>query len=632
MAICGRVGPSPDPPLPISRTLLALQIDSTGPSLECLVGAARIASCDGASLVTSLPAFAAAFDGRIDNADDLSRALNIGATSPRTAADLALLAYRRWGEDFCHHIIGDYSCAIWDAMRRRLVMATDPGAIRPLFYWTGPEEILFATEQRGLLADPRVPREIDEHQLAAWLALLPREAERSFFAGIQRVPPGHVVVWQGDRTHIERWWKPEALPVLRMAADADYEQALRETLDQAVRCRLGAHEAIGSNLSGGLDSSSMVAVAARALGEQGRRLTAFTAAPTHPTAARRGWFADEWEHASSLAALYPNIDHVRIANDAMPLVEAMEQREISQDWPLLNPVNAIWVNGIDRAAHDRGLDVMLVAASGNYTISHHGRAAYAQQVREHRFASAYHTARALHRHDGRTWIGLVREAAAALLPEGAARALRQRWSNRKPTFYDYSVVNPDFLKVTGLEARARTTAGELSTITGRDSRALRILALQRSDHLGLQFGSTRRLFGLEVRDPTGDRRLVELCLAIPDERFCRDGIQRNLIRRAMRGLVPDRVLSERRRGLQAADWRWSFDQAIPALKAELARLRGSPLASRALDLERIGTLLNAWPGVEGGGEEAAIRTAYRLAVSRGLAAGRFIRRMEARSA
>ncbi|MDF2115708.1 asparagine synthase-related protein [Roseiarcaceae bacterium H3SJ34-1] len=596
--------------------------------LEAVVSGARLAACDGASISPHRDAISAAFDGRIDNGAELRRALNIGATEALTSADIALYAYRAWGDGFCHHIIGDYSCVIWDAALRRLVMATDPGAMRPLFYWTGSEEILFATEQRGLLADRVVPRQIDEHQLAAWLTLLPRDVDRSFFAGIHRVPPGHVVVWQGGSACCERWWKPETVAPLKLATDADYEAVLRDGLDQAVRCRLDGNGTVGANLSGGLDSSSVAAMAARALGEQGQRLTAFTAAPTHPAIASPGWFDDEWPYAAALAAQYPNVDHVRIANDNAPLIEAMESREAGQDWPLLNPVNAIWVNGIDRAARDRGLGVMLVAATGNYSISHHGSAAYSQQIRDHRFGAAFNTARALRRVAGRSWLGLAREAAASLLPEGAARALRQRQIGRTPVLEDYSVINRDFLSASGLEMRARTTAGELSNLTGGDSRALRILALQRNDHLGLQFGSSRRLFGLDVRDPTSDRRLVELCLAIPDERFSRDGIPRNLIRQAMKGLVPAMILNERRRGRQAADWRCSFDQALPYLKAEVARLRDSPLASRALDLDRIGKLLDAWPGTETTGNEAAVRLAYRLAVLRGIAAGRFVRRME----
>lgn len=115
--------------------------------------------------------------------------------------------------------------------------------------------------------------------------------------------------------------------MLKLASDCDYEEALRSSLQEAVRCRIGGDELVGANLSGGLDSSAVTATAARLLAGQGRRLTAFTAAPAHPTANERNRIVDEWPHAAALVAMYPNIDHVRVSNDDAPLLDALELRE-----------------------------------------------------------------------------------------------------------------------------------------------------------------------------------------------------------------------------------------------------------------------------------------------------------------
>lgn len=142
----------------------------------------RLASCDDATLASNRAGAAAAFDGRIDNSNDLQRALGRRDLRHCDTARVALLCYEKWGDDFCDRIIGDYACAIWDAQRRRLVMAVDPGGLRPLSYWLGQEEILFASEQRGLLSDAKVPKVLDKDQLAAWICLLPWEPQSSFFA------------------------------------------------------------------------------------------------------------------------------------------------------------------------------------------------------------------------------------------------------------------------------------------------------------------------------------------------------------------------------------------------------------------------------------------------------------------
>ena len=183
---------------------------------------------------------AALFDGRIDNRADLRAAL--GDLAGLDDAQVALLGYRKWGDDFSDHIVGDYACAIWDAARRRLVMTVDPAGLRPMYYWQGQGELLFASEPRGLWADPIVPRALDEERLAIWLCTIPTDTERTFYRDVSRVRPGHLAIWQDGQVRTQRWWRPEHVPELRLRCDADYEDALRAGLEEAVRCRLGDSE------------------------------------------------------------------------------------------------------------------------------------------------------------------------------------------------------------------------------------------------------------------------------------------------------------------------------------------------------------------------------------------------------
>ena len=146
----------------------------------------RFGGCDDGRIAADPAGNAAGFDGRIDNCDELGRALGSGHPKRRDNAEIALSCYEKWGDDLYNHLIGDYACTIWDAQRRRLVMAVDPGALRPLYYWLGAGEILFASEQRGLLADPRVARALDEARLRLGFVCYPRSAAHllsvAFFA------------------------------------------------------------------------------------------------------------------------------------------------------------------------------------------------------------------------------------------------------------------------------------------------------------------------------------------------------------------------------------------------------------------------------------------------------------------
>ena len=572
------------------------------------------------------PGVVAAFDGRLDNRSDLARQLGLSDVGRVTDSALLGAAYAKWGSGCFHRLIGDYACAVWDGNSREFLLATDPGALRTLFFWSDQSRLLFATEQRVLFACPDVPREIDQDQMAAWLCMLPREPLRTFFRGVNRVPPGHFIRWSAGNFIVERWWRPEDVPTLHLPRDEDYEEALREALGEAVRARIRPGERIGSHLSGGLDSSTVTAMAARELAAQGRGLTAFTAAPRHPQPASRNRFTDEWPHAAEVAARYANVEHVRIDNDAEPLLDALDLREAGHDWPLLNAVNNVWITGIYREARRRRLDVVLQGAMGNMTISYAGSDLLAGRLRGGDLVGALRTALDLRRGGGRSWLGIAGQAADSVLPAPMRRRLRAALGKKEIELSDYSAIRPEFLKRSGLEERAIELGGSLGNLARGDSRALRLAVFDRSDHRGHTAMSTRRLFGIDVRDPTSDRRVIELCLSIPDEQFALGGVPRSLIRRAMRGVVPDVVLDERRKGLQAADWRASFQEALPGLRAEVARLRNSSFASECLDLDRMDALLDSWPGIGDSSEKATHD--YLCTFSRALTAGRFIRRVE----
>jgi asparagine synthase (glutamine-hydrolysing) len=621
MGICGRITSTDENPSPIDRTLAALALGSARRHRHWSSPRARLGSCDDAVLSGSKSGDAAVFDGRIDNCVDLQRALSRQDLSRLNNAQIALLCYEKWGDDFCDRIIGDYACAIWHARRGRLVMVIDPGALRPLYYWLGSDEILFASEQRGLWSDAKVPKALDEDRIAAWLGLVPCELQRSFFRDIFRVPPGHRVIWERGTIRLERWWQPEHLPVLKLASDRDYEEAVRDSLEEAVRCRIRGDELVGAHLSGGLDSSAVTATAARLLAAQGRRLTAFTAAPAHQATNERDSFGDEWPYAAALAAMYPNIDHLRVSNDAAPLLESLDLREAGQDFPVLSPFNTVWANGIDRAASDRRISIMLIGQMGNITISYNGHELLASQLRAARFIGAAQTIRDLRRFDGRSWLGLFGEIADAVLPAIAGRTLRRAIGHAEADLFDYSIVDPKFARSKGLEMRVRA----MRNFARGNSRARRLAVFFGQDP-GHWAANTRRLFGIDTRDPTSDRRLAELCLSIPDTQFLHHGVYRSLVRRAMTGLVPDQILRERRKGFQAADWRFGFDAAVPKLAAELNRLRASPLARKYLNLPRMQQLFDRWPGPNDSSEMTRIN--YLIAFSRGVAAGRFIRRIE----
>jgi len=139
----------------------------------------------------------------------------------------------------------------------------------------------------------------------------------------------------------------------------------------------------------------------------------------------------------------------------------------------------------------------------------------------------------------------------------------------------------------------------------------------------------RRVHGMEARDPTADRRLMELCLTIPEDQFLHDGEPRALARRVMAGLVPDEIIQERRSGRQSADWHRHYDIARGDFLAELSRMEASPLARQILDLPRLRRIIDAWPAPEAGGAAAAgWDETTQVLLTQAFGAGIFLRRFE----
>jgi asparagine synthase (glutamine-hydrolysing) len=624
MSICGRAAPDTDAPLPLDRMLRAL--GSRG-ARQWGGGGVRLGAVDDAGFATAAGERAALFDGRLDNGAEVALALGDDAPARLAAPDLAIAAYAKWGEDFADRLIGDYACAVWDSGARRLVLATDPGESRTLFYWTDDAgEVRFASEAGGLWAEADVVRAFDEDRIVEWLALIPAKPGHTLFAGIRRVTGGTAAIWEDGRVRTTRWWRPENLPTLRLAKDDDYPQAVLAGLEQAVACRIAGDARIGSHLSGGLDSSAVTAIAARQLAAQGRPLTAFTAAPAHDFVSPPGRFGDEWGHAAAVASLYPNIEHVRISNDDMPLTEVIDLRTAAQDVPLLNLSNMVWGNAIDREARDRRVTVMLTGGMGNMSFSYDGGALARQQFQSGRIDKGIRTLLAARRVQKWRWKSLLGALGDAALPLSLARRLRDVFGTKATALEDFCAIHPDLLRSSGRQAELDNYAGDMRNLHGNDSRALRLSVLARASFRGEFHNASRRLYGVDTLDPTMDRRVFELCLTIPEDQYLKDGVPRSIARRMLRGILPDMLVDEVRKGLQAADWAHGFDAAVPGFKAEIARLRESNAAPRWLDLDRIERSLDAWPGAEAATHDTAFE--YMTAVSRGLATGRFVRKIE----
>ena len=556
-------------------------------------------------------------DLRLDNRAELCRELNL----PASVSDDQILAaaWERWSFDLVHHLVGGFAIACWDERTQTLFLARDHSGERPLHFARrlgSGGGFAFASMPLALCALPAVGYQLDLPRLAHHLGAVAPMDSQTFFRGVERLLPGNWLKVNAGGVEIRRYWHPCDAKPIRYQRDDDYIEDFRERFDRAVACRLAGAQGLASELSGGLDSSSVSATAARLLAPGGKRLTSFTAVPQpgFDGTALPGRFGDEGPSAAQVAALYANIDHVLVNASGGDLVAASARAARLSGQPTYNPTNQLWLHAILDGMRARGLDVLLEGVSGNATISFGGLIGLSDLFKSLRWITLFRQARELRAGGYTSWRGAASWATGAVVPEWVRRLYHPEMRDFS---FAYSPVHPDRAAEYQLPEKA------LAAFYGveESSASVRRQYYEYYDP-GVLNGAAAAGWQIEQRDPTHDKNIYEFCFGIPIEQYLLGGQNRSLIRRAMQGRLPEATLRRTTRGLQSADWYLVVGAQRDRLAAELHRIAHSPMVQHVLDLPRLQHLLDTWPA--SGYQEPKIHEAYHLALTRGIAAGSFI--------
>ncbi len=569
--------------------------------------------------------YALVADVRLDNREDLEASLGLAPerASGLCDAEVLLAAWVAWQGDCLDRLVGCYAFALWDSEGAALTLARDPFGQRPLHYYRGPGFLAFASMPKGLHALEEVPRAPDEDCARDFLALLHEHGSRTFFVGVERVEPGCLVRVTRAGVASARHWRPAHRPI-RLGGDGEYVEALREQLDRAVRAQLrGARDRVGAQLSAGLDSSAVAATAARLLAPSGGRVTAFSAVPREGYATPWKGLFDEGPLAAATAAMHPNVDHVLVRPTGRPPTDALDRDHFLFDRPIFNLCNLAWTHEINRQARERGVSVLLTGLLGNYALTYDGLDLLCEHLARGRLRSWLRVGAGVVKAGTRRWRGVIYHSLSPWLPGPLVSRLDVMLGQYGGSLDHYTALNPNRFGDLDYVRRAKALGMDPWFRPSRDTFASRVAGLQRVDQGNYAKGFLGG-WGIDHRDPTADRRLVEFCLNIPTEQFISDGRPRSLARRALADRVPAAVLNEPRRGYQAADWHETLSANRGELSDWIGRLEDCAPAAAALDLSRLHRMVAEWP--QGGWESDAVRYPYRYALLRGLSVGHFLHR------
>lgn len=570
---------------------------------------------------------AVAVDAHVHGRDELASALGIDRVAACSDADLVLAGYQRWGRHVVERLNGAFAFVVVDVGRQQVVVARDHVGMRYVAVHQGPDLVAFASTALALTGFPGVGHEIDVDR-AAEVIVLGYGTTRTFVAGVSSLRPGTEVQFDTTGRSERRWWLPDGVAVRDLGSLEAHAERLRAALDLAVADALDRASAPGAMLSGGLDSTSIAAVAARLLGD--RRLPTYTSVPPLGWSGPhlRGWVNDERPLVELLAARTPQLAPRFVPVRGMALFEHHEPLWELGAPPCMNALNSIWVDTIYQDAAADGTDVLLDGFHGNMGFSADGPQWLAKLIRRGRLLTAASEARHWSQARGKSMVDIMRgDIIWPMLPAGyRQRRARSQRVDLLTTFIEATAIEPERLATLDLDEVLACESAPHPDGWTRDVHRFFDYSGAQSEMLTAYHG----LFGIETRDPLADRRVLEEAVRQPEWWRRRDGAARAIGRAAMRDVLPPEIVERHERGMQMPDWLDRLTDRRDEVREEFEQLRDHPASRSVIDVPKLERLIAAWPERATAADEAVIRD-YRCALSRALAVSRYLRWFEGRA-
>ncbi len=489
------------------------------------------------------------FNGEIYNYRSLAETLKDSGHTFATQSDTETIlhAYEEFGDGCVSHLRGMFGFAIWDRRKRRLLLARDRLGVKPVYYYRNGRYLAFASEIKSLLEIPSIPREVDPNAFDMYLALRYVPGPRTMFKNIFRLQPGHILVADDSGVHISKYWDID-YPDQEPHPQEYLLERFRELLDESVRLRLVAEVPLGIFLSGGLDSSAILAsMSAMASGE---RVKSFSVG--YEAAGPAEESANEFEYARLASRSFAS-EHYEYRLDASGFADFLPELVRYLDEPLADP-SCIPLYFISKLAREH-ITVVLSGEGADEILAGYG---------------IYGRMLALNQLRGRSG-GLARLAPwiARLFPSEKLRHYVRM--SGQPLEARYRGVSRGF-RAEGMRrliGKGRTERAELrlggvfggffNTVkdaTPLDQMLYVDTKIWLPDDLLIKADKMTMANGLELRVPFLDHKLVEFAATLPNAaKICGKG-GKTLLRTAMRGILPGAIIDRPKKGfpIPIASW------------------------------------------------------------------------------
>lgn len=488
------------------------------------------------------------WDGRLDNRDQLLS--DVAGRLPQPSSDVEIVAnaYDRWGSESFSRLLGDWAMSIWNPATQTLTLARDFMGVRKLYYVADGAAIKWCTVLDPLLLLQRTTLTLNEEYIAGWLGSYPA-ANLTPYMGIYSVPPSCSVALGPGKAVVRKYWDFDPGKRHDAKNDGEYEEAFLTLFRQSVRRRLRGDYRILAELSGGMDSSSIVCIADSLIRDAGCEATDLNTvsflSDCEPSSNERPYIDKvEAQRRQSGHHIDCGLQHLFDFFPDPRRLDAVPVR-MAQDAAVANQFAAlVRANGYRTVLSGIGGDEVLggvpTATPQLQDLFRSGRfRGFASQLGMWALAAR------------RPWVHLFWEALRGFLSGPSTKNV--------PTWLAPSFVHRNHSALIGYEKRLRLFGP-------RPSFQHNLFVVE---HLRRQLSSNNNNWDppFERRYPYLDRDLLEYLCSIPREQLLRPGERRSLMRRALRGLVPDEVIGRKRKGFVSRGPRVAIERERVALSS-----------------------------------------------------------------
>jgi asparagine synthase (glutamine-hydrolysing) len=497
-------------------------------------------------------------DARLDNRSELAVKFGLDRAQLSETPDstLLLMAYRHWGNECVQHMEGEYAFTIWNKQTQQLFAATDNIGFRPFFYYDSPDQFIFCSEIKGVVAAKPLPNYFEEESLIEYF-YRKGSPNKTYNKEIFALCGGNTLTLKDGKIDIHKYWTLESTGKYRFKKDEEWYDCTRELVYKAIENRLNPDVPTGITLSGGLDSTSIACILSELLAKKNKPLYAFSSVlPVD----YKGIEKDERHYIELVGKHCPNIIQTYVeAPGVGPITNIEEAFEIEETFP-----NSFFYmdKALLNAASNHHIRNLYTGFGGDFWLSWKGNRAVYELIRSGDYAKAINLIRQIQHNQKSSLTNTIRQTYLGHLEmyKKTVNLLR----NRKLHKIEDNLLIANLLNKT----KHYSTYNKQMQAYVNDGKFGRIASMLYNRNSHGQADSSL---------PFLDKNLICLLNEIPIQLFISNGVQRDLIRKVMNNIIPHEINQRETKMAFSPDYKARVWKDLDYMQQISARIKDSKL-------------------------------------------------------